>query len=63
MHLKYKIRESLTKSTFWVISILLISTLAIAIAQSTNESQLQYLGQKVFNEKGCGQCDSVFCQG
>ncbi len=63
MHLKYKIRESLTKSTFWLISILFISTHAIAIAQSTNESELQYLGQKVFNEKGCGQCHSVFGQG
>jgi cytochrome c2 len=60
VHLKNKIKEPLVKSTFWFISILFISMQAIAIAQSTVEPELQYLGKKVFNEKGCGQCHAVF---
>lgn len=63
MHLNNKIKDSLTKTIFWLISILFISTQTIVVAQSIGEPELQYLGKQIFNEKGCGQCHPVFGKG
>ncbi len=63
MHLKNKIKDPLAKSTFWLISILIISMQSIAISQNTTKSDSQYLGKIVFSEKGCGQCHTVFGEG
>jgi len=48
MHVKNKYKEFLVKLAFGFISILLISTQAIVVAQNNTESEIQYLGQKVF---------------